>query len=399
MESDLTEKEREQARLIERAKREWEASVDALPQLICLLDRQQQVVRANRTIERWGLGQVIEIRGKNVHSLLHGGCSDPECYLISFLKRVWTELPQAQSMELEADDIQLKRYIHLQIQPILTPLPHSAEENGSSQSFAVLVLSDITKQKQAELALHEYAAELKAHNEELDAFAHTVAHNLKGSLLPMIGFAELIRDFYDRLPPDRIQRELSVIAQSGHKMSKIIDELLLLAGVRKMRVEMTPLDMGAIMGEVQQRLAPMLGEYGAELILPEPSTWPVALGYGPWVEEVWVNYLSNGMKYGGQPPRLELGASPSMNGEKAVRFWVRDNGPGLTPEEQAKLFVPFTQLSQIYKGGHGLGLSIVQRIVAKLGGMVEVTSEGIPGQGCTFSFTLPSATPNNPKQA
>lgn len=390
MESNLTEKEREQARLIERAKREWEASVDALPQLICLLDRQQQVVRGNRTIERWHLGRVVEIKGKDVHSLLHGACADLQCYLVSFLNQVWTELPQAQSIELEADDKQLKRYVHLQIQPILTPLSHD-EESGSSQSFAVLVLSDITKQKQAELALHQYAADLKAHNEELDAFAHTVAHNLKGSLLPVIGFAEVIRDFYDRLPPDRIQRELNVIAQSGHKMSKIIDELLLLAGVRKMKVEMTPLDMTAIMGEVQQRLAPMIEEYQAELALPEPSSWPVALGYGPWVEEVWVNYLSNGMKYGGQPPRLEVGATPAANGDKTIQFWVRDNGSGLTPAEQAKLFVPFTQLSQIYKGGHGLGLSIVQRIVAKLDGTVAVTSDGVPGQGCTFSFTLPQA--------
>ncbi len=390
MEPNLTEKDREQARLIERAKREWEASVDALPQLICLLDRQQRVVRGNRTIERWGLGQVIEIKGKDVHTLLHAHCSDPQCYLVSFLQQVWTELPQAQSIELEADDKQLKRYLQLQIQPILTPLPYSVEDS-SNQSFAVLVVSDITKQKQVELALHEYAAELKAHNEELDAFAHTVAHNLKGSLLPLIGFAELIRDFYDKLPPDRILRDVRLIAQSGHKMSKIIDELLLLAGVRKMRVEMKPLNMAAIMVEVQQRLAPMLAEYQAELIVPEPSAWPAALGYGPWVEEVWVNYLSNGMKYGGQPPRLEVGATPCPNGEKAVRFWVRDNGPGLTPEEQAKLFVPFTQLSQIYKGGHGLGLSIVQRIVAKLGGSVEVTSQGIPGQGCTFSFTLPQA--------
>lgn len=390
MESNLTEKEREQARLIERAKREWEASVDALPQLICLLDRQQQVVRGNRTIERWDLGRVVEIKGKSVHTLLHGACADPHCYLVSFLNQVWTELPQAQSIEFEADDKQLKRYVHLQIQPILTPLSYD-EVSSSSQSFAVLVLSDITRQKQAELALHEYAADLKAHNEELDAFAHTVAHNLKGSLLPLIGFAELIRDFYDKLPPERIQRDVRLIAQSGHKMSKIIDELLLLAGVRKMRVEMKPLDMAAIMVEVQQRLAPMLAEYQAELILPEPSSWPVALGYGPWVEEVWVNYLSNGMKYGGQPPRLEVGASPSSNGEKAIQFWVHDNGPGLTPAEQAKLFVPFTQLSQIYKGGHGLGLSIVQRIVAKLDGTVAVTSDGIPGQGCTFSFTLPQA--------
>ena len=72
-----------------------------------------------------------------------------------------------------------------------------------------------------------------------------------------------------------------------------------------------------------------------------------------------------------------------------VRFWVRDNGPGITPEDQARLFVPFTRLGQARVGGHGLGLSIVRRIVEKLGGQVGVESQ--VGQGSVFSFTLPGA--------
>jgi two-component system sensor histidine kinase/response regulator len=72
-----------------------------------------------------------------------------------------------------------------------------------------------------------------------------------------------------------------------------------------------------------------------------------------------------------------------------VRFWVRDNGSGITPEDQARLFVPFTRLSQARAGGHGLGLSIVRRIVEKLGGQVWVESQ--VGQGSVFCFTLPGA--------
>jgi signal transduction histidine kinase len=73
-----------------------------------------------------------------------------------------------------------------------------------------------------------------------------------------------------------------------------------------------------------------------------------------------------------------------------VHFWVRDNGPGLTPEAQAQLFVPFTQLSQIRVEGHGLGLSIVRRIAEKLGGQVGVKSK--VGQGSVFTFTLPDGS-------
>jgi signal transduction histidine kinase len=115
----------------------------------------------------------------------------------------------------------------------------------------------------------------------------------------------------------------------------------------------------------------------------------VALGYAPWLEEVWANYISNAIKYGGQPPLVELGADSLPSSQ--VRFWVRDNGPGLKPEEQERLFTPFTRLDQARARGHGLGLSIVRRIVEKLNGSVGVESQTIPGKGCTFWFTLKQA--------
>jgi signal transduction histidine kinase len=127
----------------------------------------------------------------------------------------------------------------------------------------------------------------------------------------------------------------------------------------------------------------LIDEHQAEIILPE--SWPQAVGYSPWIEEVWANYLSNGIKYGGEPPRLELGATKQADG--FVRFWVHDQGPGISVEDQTRLFTPFTQLEQVRATGHGLGLSIVRRIVEKLGGEVGMESE--VGKGSTFHFTLP----------
>ena len=160
-------------------------------------------------------------------------------------------------------------------------------------------------------------------------------------------------------------------------------------GLRDQEVTAVPIDMGSVLEEAHAHLDHLLNQYEAKLILPE--SWPVALGHGPWVEQVWVNYISNALKYGGRPPRVEVGATPAGG---HIRFWVRDNGPGLSPGEREKLFQPFTQL---HKGkrerGHGLGLSIVQQIMEKLGGQVDVSSE--PGQGSTFSFTLPAAQPGD----
>jgi signal transduction histidine kinase len=183
---------------------------------------------------------------------------------------------------------------------------------------------------------------------------------------------------------------------NGYKMTNIIDELLLLSSVRKEEVEPEPVEMADIVDEVQSRLAYMIRDSEVEFVVPEPEAWPTALGYGPWIEEVWTNYVSNAIKYGGQPPRVELGASDH---DDMVQFWVKDNGEGLTPQEQENLFIPFTRLNQVSTEGHGLGLSIVQRIVKKLGGRVGVESEGIPGQGCIFSFYLPKATNGSPVQS
>ena len=234
-------------------------------------------------------------------------------------------------------------------------------------------------------ALRRHAVELQARNEELDAFAHTVAHDLKNPLSLAIGFAEVLEVDYATISDEELHHYLRTVARNMRKMSSIVDELLLLAKARKMEVKMGPLDTASIVAEARQRLAPMIEEYQGEVIWPD--TWPVALGYGPWVEEVWVNYLSNGIKYGGRPPRVELGATVQVDG--MVCFWVRDNGHGLTPEEQARLFTPFTRFDQASAKGHGLGLSIVRRIVEKLGGRVGVESGA--GGNSTFWFTLPAS--------
>jgi GAF domain-containing protein len=236
-------------------------------------------------------------------------------------------------------------------------------------------------------ALRQRTAELEERNEELDAFAHTVAHDLKSPLAHMVSFAEALDEFYDTLPDEELRRYLHTISRNGHKMSNIIDELLLLTSTRKMeKVDVDVLDMKHIVARVRQRLDYMIAEYQAEIVFP--NAWPTSLGYGPWIEEVWANYMSNALKYGGQPPRMELGSTVQMDG--MMRFWVRDNGPGLTTEEQTRLFTPFTRFDQVRAKGHGLGLSIVRRIVERLDG--EVGVESTPGQGSEFFFTLPSAS-------
>jgi two-component system sensor histidine kinase/response regulator len=225
---------------------------------------------------------------------------------------------------------------------------------------------------------------------ELDAYAHTVAHDLKTPLSPMIGYAELLLEYDRDLSPDAIREELQIILSCGRRLAAIVDSLLMLASTRRQQVKVGPLDMAGIVAEAMERLAADIKAQHAEIALP--AAWPVAWGYAPWVEEIWANYVGNGLKYGGRPdaeppvpPRLELGTDD--DGGPSVRFWVRDNGVGIPVERQGELFVPFSRVGTGSAAGTGLGLSIVQRIAERLGGEVSVISA--PGQGSTFSFTLP----------
>ncbi|NTU64619.1 MAG: PAS domain-containing protein, partial [Chloroflexi bacterium] len=255
-----------------------------------------------------------------------------------------------------------RHYYDLEVSPLI-----GRQQQPAGQ---VVLLREITARKQAEAELREYTAKLEARNEELDAFAHTVAHDLKHPLTAMIGYSQSLKRSMRNMPAEQADAALDKIASSGEKMAAIVDALLLLSQVRLVEeLRLTPLDMSAIVAGALERLSVLKTECQAEIVLPD--RWPTALGHGPWVEEVWVNYLSNAFKYGGAAPRIELNAREQVDDASdqrpMVRFWVRDYGPGIAPEKRADLFAPLSQVSSA-SDRRGLGLSIVQRIVTRLGG-------------------------------
>ena len=282
------------------------------------------------------------------------------------------------------------RYYDLRLSPVDGP--------DGRPAGSLLLVYDVTELRRQQDALHRTNTLLQSQNAALDDFAHTVAHDLKTSIQHLVGHAELLHEDGPRLS-DAEHRDLaSGLVRSGLKLDSIVQELLLFAQTRRGTVSPVALDMEAVFGEAMERLRPTLDATGAHVTVT--TDWPDVLGYAAWIETVWCNYIGNAAKYGGRPAHVTV-CSDSVGADGTVRYWVQDLGPGLTEQDQARLFEPFSRLAQGGGSpeGHGLGLSIVQRILERLGGSCGVESAGVAGGGSRFWFTLPAVpTPSKADQ-
>jgi len=351
-----------------------EAAVQAMDDGIMMLDAQHRVVDLNPAAARIVGRPAKQAIGKPAAELV------PHWPELAACGEKATEGHLEVSLPAEGEQAQRFYDVRFSRQP-------SPQAKGGC---CLLVWRDITNRREVEEALRQSNAELKARNEELDAFAHTVAHDLKDSLAFFVSAADLLVTEHSAMTDKELEGWLKSMQGKGMKMCRVTDSLLLLATVHRSQIPVGPVEMAEIVAEACQRLAPTIEAYQAEMVMP--SSWPAAVGYGPWLEEVWLNLIDNAIKHGGRPPRVELGYS-SLDPDRTalVKFWVRDNGQGLTAQEQARLFEPLAELPRVRGMGYGLGLSIVRRIVEKLGGQVTVECESAPGQGAVFCFTLPEA--------
>jgi signal transduction histidine kinase len=231
---------------------------------------------------------------------------------------------------------------------------------------------------------HAVRRELETLNASLDAFSHTVAHDLKNPTALTISATALMRELLSDETVDRprMREILAMLEANARRQNRMISELLVLATIRRSApVVRREIDVRRTLMQAIDHVS-VLGEaLGASITWTDPI--PPACGHAAWVEEVWVNYLSNAVKYGGTPGRVECGAEER---DEEIRYWVRDHGPGVPTEERARLFREFSRLDNPTVDGHGLGLSVAKRIVETLGGSVGI---GDPAVGAEFWFTLP----------
>lgn len=251
----------------------------------------------------------------------------------------------------------------------------------------VVVLRDVSHLKHAEAVIRRYAADLEERNSQLDAFGHTIAHDLKAPLSAVIGYADMLTIFEgDRLTPQARDYARN-IQQSAQKMERMITELLQFASLHDIGGVVTDVDVNPVVKAAVERFQSDIERRGIEINIA--SDLPPALGHALWLEEVFANLISNAVKYIGKDnpaPRITI---RGLRQEECIRYEVQDNGLGIEPQSQKRLFEMFARFHKGEASGLGLGLSIVLQIVKRLGGQVGVDSQ--PGKGSTFWFTLPAA--------
>jgi signal transduction histidine kinase len=178
---------------------------------------------------------------------------------------------------------------------------------------------------------------------------------------------------------------LSKVQYHGARMAEMIDQLLVLARIRDAAEALSPVDLEPIVNSVIERFEVSLQRHHIQIEIA--GSLPKVIGNVAWLREVLANLVSNAIKYRDEnKDRHLLRISVHPHGQRRVRCFVEDNGIGIPPNFVPQLFEMFARVDKNRSGGLGLGLSIVKRLVHKMGGEVGVESSF--GEGTTFWFTL-----------
>jgi PAS domain S-box-containing protein len=267
--------------------------------------------------------------------------------------------------------------------PFWARLEAVAAEAADGTPICRVVMSDITERKQAEEEIRQKTKALQQINEELTHFTYAVSHDLRSPLVTIRAFLGQLDQDLGGNKPALIEKDLAYLRTAADKVSGLLDELLELSRIGRQMRTPTEVSMQEAVNEALSLVAGRIVKHGVTVKVTQA---PVQLtGDRPRLVEIFQNLVDNAVKYmGDQPaPCVEIGAD-DVDGE--IVLFVRDNGIGVDPQHQLRLFGPFEKLNPGSEGA-GLGLALVKRIVEVHGGRVWLESEGL-GHGCTLRFTL-----------
>ncbi|WP_170232990.1 LytS/YhcK type 5TM receptor domain-containing protein [Desulfuromonas acetexigens] len=272
-----------------------------------------------------------------------------------------------------------------EIRQVLERCGHERDASGRVLRSLGMIL-DVTELKTAEEHLRRVSEELRQRNEELERFIYSVSHDLKSPLVTFKTFLGFLRQDHRAGSRENMEKDMDFMAGAAAKMERLLEDLLEMSRIGRLDKAPTRIELGELVEAALATVAGPIAERGVEV----RSELPELCLYGDRLrlERLWQNLIDNAVKYLGEQaaPRVEIGVE-KMVGETI--FFVRDNGLGIDPYHQRKVFGLFEKIDA-KSPGSGLGLALAKRIVELYHGRIWVESAG-PGRGACFRFTLPDA--------
>ncbi len=247
---------------------------------------------------------------------------------------------------------------------------------------------ELDERRRAEQQLARYAGELARSNAELEQFAYVASHDLQEPLRMVSSFTQLLGKRYRGKLDQDADEFIGYAVDGATRMQRLINDLLAYSRVGTRGKPFQPADCQAIFGEARDNLMKVIEESGA-VITHDPL--PVVPGDEVQLLQLFQNLVANAIKFRSQgSPRIQVSAQ--QNGPEWV-FAIKDNGIGIAPEHQERIFSIFQRLHHRSEyPGTGIGLALCKKIVERHGGRIWVESQ--PGQCSTFYFSIPGGDSN-----
>jgi signal transduction histidine kinase len=256
-----------------------------------------------------------------------------------------------------------------------------------AHAFDVMVSHVRESHQRLEERVQARTAELQERNDELEAFAYSISHDLRSPLRAMEGFSHaLLEDYGDRLD-ETGRRHAERVVAAARTMDRLIDDLLAYGRLARSDLPLGPLDPGRPVRSALEQVDADVRSRGARVVVDDPL--PGVVGHGATLAQVFANLLANGIKFvpRERAPEVRIRAE-QLDGR--VRLWVEDNGIGIAPEHHERIFRVFERLHPVsVYPGTGIGLALVRKGIERMGGSVGVESE--LGRGSRFWIELPAA--------
>jgi PAS domain S-box-containing protein len=379
---DITARRRDEEQL-----RKLSCAVEQSPAAVMITDVTGRIEYVNRTFTQVTGYSLEETLGKNPRMLKSGRMS------VEAYRDLWAAITTGQIWRGELENRKKNGQLFWErdtISPLL--------DQAGKVTHYIAIMEDITGSKRAEEKIRqlnneleqrviERTAQLEAANKELEAFTYSVSHDLRAPLRAVDGFSKIVLEDYGPQLPQGCRQDLQTIRNGAQRMGELIDDLLAFSRLSRLPLSKQAVDTGKL---VRGALEELNCQQNGRRIEFRVASLPPCHADPALLKQVWVNLLSNALKYTGkcEAAVVEIGCA-TENGRNV--WFVRDNGTGFDMKYAHKLFGVFQRLhrAEDYEGT-GVGLAIVQRIIHRHGG--RVWAESGVNRGATFYFTLEGET-------